>query len=177
MTEPTIEPLFQADEIERAVSELGKRLADELGPEDPLFLGLIGGSVIFLADLVRAYEPPVRYELVHVGYQHPEISASDLLAIQYPIPVDLADQSLVVVKDVISSGVTETYLLEQFLEKGARRVRFATLIDLEDERKTDLEDVYKAFSVKRSGPFVGYGLKYRGRYGNLPYVGQIANGD
>jgi len=81
-----------------------------------------------------------------------------------------------VVKDVIASGVTETYLLEQFLEKGASRVRFATLIDLEDERKTDLDEVYKAFTIKRSGPLVGYGLKYRGRYGNLPYVGQIANG-
>ncbi len=170
---PDIEPLFQADEIARAVRDLGSRLHQELGDTDPLFLGLLGGSVIFLADLVRAYESPVRFELVHVGYHHPEIAAAEVLAIQYPIPVDLEDQDLLVVKDVIKSGVTETYLAEQLHQKGARRVRFVTLVDMPEERKTELAIDHSVFSVQESGPLVGYGLKYQGRFGNLPYIGKL----
>jgi hypoxanthine phosphoribosyltransferase len=176
-TDQPIEPLFQADEIEREVLDLGRRLADDLADDDPLFLSLLGGSVIFLADLVRAYRPPVRFEFVQVGYRHPEVAAADLLEIQYPIPIDVADQDLVVVKDVISTGVTETYLSEQFLQKGARSVRYAALIDLPDERRADLDVVYRAFSLDHAGPLVGYGLKYRGRYGNLPYIGRLSAGD
>jgi len=168
-----IEPLFRADEIERAVLDLGARLYRELGDDDPLFLGLLGGSVVFLADLVRAYEAPVRFELVHVAYHQPEIAASELLAIQYPIPVDMVDQDLLVVKDVVKSGVTETYLAEQLRQKGARRVRFVTLIDMPDERKTELEIDHHLFSVRENAPLVGYGLKHQGRYGNLPYVGRL----
>ncbi len=176
-TLPAVEPLFQADEIERAVLDLGARLHQELGDADPLFLGLLGGSVIFLADLVRAYETPVRFELVHVAYHHPEVAAAELLAIQYPIPVDMVDQDLLVVKDVIKSGITETYLEEQLLQKGARRVRFVTLIDMPDERKTELEIDHRVFSVRENGPLVGYGLKHEGRYGNLPYIGRLTGGD
>ena len=173
MTEPTIEPLFQSDEIEREVLDLGRRLRSELEGQDPLLLSLLGGSVIFLADLVRAYEEPVRFEFVQVGYRHPEVSAVDVLEIQYPIPVDVADQHVVVIKDVITSGVTETYLGEQFDQKGARSVRFVSLIDLPDERKTDLAVDHRAFSLVNNRPLVGYGLKYKGRYGNLPFIGRL----
>lgn len=169
-----VEPLFQADEIERAVLDLGARLHRELGDDDPLFLGLLGGSVIFLADLVRAYEAPVRFELVHVAYHHPQVAAAELLAIQYPIPVEMEGQDLLVVKDVTKSGVTETYLEEQLLQRGARRVRFITLVDMPDERKTELEIDHRVFTVHENGPLVGYGLKYRGRYGNLPFIGRLA---
>lgn len=176
-TDQPIEPLFQADEIEREVLDLGHRLADDLAEDEPLFLSLLGGSVIFLADLVRAYRPPVRFEFVQVGYRHPEVSAADLLEIQYPIPIDVNDQNLVVVKDVISTGVTETYLAQQFLQKGARSVKYTALIDLPDERRTDLDVVYHAFTLDHAGPLVGYGLKFHGRYGNLPYIGRLTTTD
>ncbi|HEX6200561.1 MAG TPA: phosphoribosyltransferase family protein [Thermoanaerobaculia bacterium] len=167
-----IEIVFDAQEIESAVLSLGRRLRDELAGDDPLLLSLLGGSVIFLADLVRAYEDPVRYEFVDVGYTRAGGGESDLLAIHYPIPVDLAEQQVLVVKDVVSSGVTETYLAEQFRDRGAASVRFVALIDLPEERKTELDVDYHAFSLERSAPLVGYGLKHDGRYGNLPYVGR-----
>jgi hypoxanthine phosphoribosyltransferase len=171
-----VEIVFDTQEIESAVLSLGRRLRDDFAGHDPLLLSLLGGSVIFLADLVRAYEDPVRYEFVDVGYTHsrgaPSYPDSELLAIHYPIPVDLAGQQVLVVKDVVSSGVTETYLAGQFRDKGADSVRFVALIDLPEERKTELDVDYHAFSPERSAPLVGYGLKHDGRYGNLPYVGR-----
>lgn len=168
-----IEILFEPDEIEREVLQLGHRLHADLTGTDPLFLSLLGGSVIFLADLVRAYGEPVRYEFVQVGYRYPEVAASDLMAIQYPISVDLAGQDVLVIKDVVASGVTESYLAEQLQRMGAARVRLVALIDMPDERKTELEVDYHAFSLERSAPLVGYGLKYDGRLGNLPYIGRF----
>lgn len=170
-----IEILFEPDEIEREVLDLGRRLREDLAGADPLFLSLLGGSVIFLADLVRAYADPVRFEFVHVGYRHPEVSASDVLAIHYPIPVDLAGQDVLVIKDVVTSGITETYLAEQLRQMGAARVRLVALIDMPDQRKTELDVDYRAFELERSTPLVGYGLKHDGRCGNLPYIGRFVD--
>lgn len=167
-----VETIYAADEIEREVLDLGRRLRADLDGEDPLFLSLLGGSVIFLADLVRAYDEPVHYEFVQVGYRRREVAATEEMAIHYPIPVDLAGQRLLVIKDVVTTGVTETYLAEQFLQKGAARVDFVALIDMPAERRTELELDYRAFSLGRSGPLVGYGLKHDGRFGNLPYIGR-----
>ena len=130
---------------------------------------LLEGSLVFLSDLVRAIPAPVRFELIQVHSGED----SGVIRIEYPIPVDIAGQSVVVVKDVVASGVTEPYLGQQLRDHGARQVRFATLIDLPDERKTDFQPDYAAFSTSRRGVLVGYGLKHMGRYGNLPGVGRV----
>jgi hypoxanthine phosphoribosyltransferase len=166
-----IEPLFDAETVRGNVRDLGRRLGEELSGEDPLLVALLGGSVIFLADLVRAVERPVRYEFIQVASgESPEPGVVEL---RYPLPLDIAGQSVVVLKDVVTSGVTEPYLEQQLRDHGAREVRFAALIDIPDERKTPFEVSYAAFHTGRQGLLVGYGLKHEGRWGNLPYVGRI----
>jgi hypoxanthine phosphoribosyltransferase len=163
-----VEPLFDADVLRESIRDLGRRIHEEMADDDPLLVALLGGSVIFLADLVRAIARPVRFELIHVGSD--ESAESGVMQIQYPIPVEIAGQSVVVVKDVVASGVTEPYLEQQLRDHGARAVRFAALIDIPDDRKTGFEVSYAVFSTPRQGVLVGYGLKHDGRYGNLPYV-------
>lgn len=178
-SQPDIEPLFEAETVRDSVTTLGRRLTEDLGDEDPLLLALLGGSVIFLADLVRAIERPVRFELIDVSYSESaagEADGSGVLQIQYPIPLDIAGQSVLVLKDVVSSGVTEPYLEQQLRDHGAGKVRFAALIDMPDERKTGFELHYSALSTRRQGLLVGYGLKHEGRYGNLPFVGRLSMG-
>jgi hypoxanthine phosphoribosyltransferase len=183
-----IEILFEEAEVRDRVTALGRRIAAELGPEDPLLIALLGGSVIFLADLVRAIEQPVRYGLIDVAYRadRPEPAqladasegeeAAEVMRIEYPIPIEIAGQSVLVLKDVVSSGVTEPYLEQQLRDHGAREVRFAALIDMPDERKTAFNLHYSALTTHRKGLLVGYGLKHEGRFGNLPYVGRLADG-
>lgn len=174
---PNVDPLFDADTVRESVSALGRQISDELGGEDPLLVALLGGSVIFLADLVRAIGRPVRYELIDVGVSQTEGGEENggVVEIHYPIPVDIAGQSVLVLKDVVSSGVTEPYLEQQLRDHGARTVRFAALIDMPDERKTEFELHYRALTAERQGGLlVGYGLKHAGRYGNLPYVGRLS---
>lgn len=175
-----IEPLFDAEALRASVGELGRRITEELADDDPLLVALLGGSVIFLADLVRAIEKPVRFEFIQVGLEGAADSARTgemgdigVTQIRYPLPLDVAGQSVLVLKDVVSSGVTEPYLEQQLRDHGAREVRFAALIDIPDERKTAFEVSYAAFRTGRQGVLVGYGLKQDARYGNLPYVGRI----
>ncbi len=174
MSENEIQLLYDAQTIGEKVATLGDRLARGLGAADPLVVSIVGGSVVFLADLIRAIELPVRFEFIQVQYS---MAAHDegTLEIHFPISVDVAGQSLVIVKDVIATGVIENYLSSQFLQRGAREVRFAALLDLPEERRTEFEADYRLFTPKRSGTFVGYGLKYRGRYGNLAYIGRLAD--
>lgn len=166
-----IEPLFDADSVRASVRELGQRIGRELAGESPLLIALLGGSVIFLADLVRAIEEPVRFEFIQVGSG--EGAEPGVQQIRYPLPLDVAGQSVLVLKDVVTSGVTEPYLEQQLRDHGARDVRFAALIDIPDERKTGFEVSYAAFRSGRQGLLVGYGLKHEGLYGNLPYLGRI----
>ena len=172
-----IEPLFDAETLQASIRELGRRINRELAGDDPLLIALLGGSVIFLADLVRAIERPVRFEFIQVGRDGSDDAShpgdSGVTRIRYPLPLDLAGQSVLVLKDVVSSGVTEPYLEQQLRDHGAREVRFAALIDIPDERKTPFEATYAAFRTGRQGVLVGYGLKHDGRYGNLPYVGRL----
>lgn len=169
-----LEPLFDADAVRAHVQELGKRIGEELAGEDPLLIALLGGSVIFLADLVRAIDRPVRFEFIQVGSGPAgEGAEPGVTQIRYPLPLDVAGQSVLVLKDVVTSGVTEPYLEQQLRDHGAREVRFAALIDIPDERKTDFQVGYAAFETGRQGLLVGYGLKHDGRYGNLPYVARI----
>jgi hypoxanthine phosphoribosyltransferase len=173
---PAIETLFDAEAVRDSVAALGRKIDGELGGEDLLLIALLGGSVIFLADLVRAIGRPVRYEFIDVAY-HVDPAASEetdeVLRIQYPIPIEIAGQSVLVLKDVVSSGVTEPYLEQQLRDHGAAQVRFAALIDLPDERKTAFDLHYSALTSHRRGVLVGYGLKAQGLYGNLPYVGRL----
>ncbi len=176
-TPPGIEVLFDTGTVRESVEALGRQLGDELGDENPLLLALLGGSVIFLADLVRAIGRTVRYEFIDVAYR---VAAGDeeggeVLRIEYPIPIDIAGQSVLVLKDVVSSAVTEPYLEQQLRNHGASQVRFAALIDMPDERKTAFDLHYSALLTHRRGVLVGYGLKHQGAYGNLPYVGRLAD--
>jgi hypoxanthine phosphoribosyltransferase len=175
---PAVESLFDADTVRDSVAALGRQLGEELGDEDPLLIALLGGSVIFLADLVRAIPRPVRFEFIDVAYHvDPALDETEdeVMRIEYPIPIEIAGQSVLVLKDVVSSAVTEPYLEQQLRDHGAARVRFAALIDLPDERKTAFDLHYSALTSHREGVLVGYGLKAQGRYGNLPYVGRLAD--
>ena len=172
MSHPEIAPLYDAETVVERVREVGSAIAAELAHDDPVVVALLPGSEIFLADLVRAIEIPLRFEFIRVEYRHGR-GEEEPLGIHFPIPVDVAGENILLLKDIVGSGVIETYLSNELRSHGARSVRFAALIDLPEERTTNFELDYFVFSTQRAGRLVGYGLKYNGRLGNLPYVGRV----
>lgn len=166
----TIQPLHTAEQIAERVAGLARRLDAELRAEDPILVSVLNGSAPFLCDLLRHLESPFRFDFMRVDYEAG--GGTEPLQIHYQLPSEVRDQTLVLFKDVVSTGVIETYLLNQLRQHGARRVLFATLIDLTAERKTDFQPDYPLFSQERQGLMVGYGLTHQQRFGHLPFIGR-----
>ncbi len=170
MTASGIQCIYDAATVEAGVRALGERIEREIAAEDPLVVSLLSGSVVFLADLIRAIATPLRFSFIQSDTAE---DGAGPKRVHYPLPLDIAGQSLLVLKDVVSSGVVETYLADELRQHGARRVRFAALIDLPSERKTDFALDYAVFTTERPGTFAGYGLKHDGHFGSLPYLGRL----
>ena len=172
MSDVRLQVLYDEATIATNVRDLGRRLEADHAGSTPVLISIVGGSVVFLADLLRAMEQPVRYEMVQVQYSASS-SADDVMQIHFPISLNVAGQSLVVLKDVVATAVIENYLLSQLTDLGARQVRFVALIDLPEERRSDFHVDYRVFTPRRPGIFVGYGLKRDGMFGNLPYLARL----
>lgn len=172
MNERRLQVLYDEDTIATNVRDLGRRLEADHAGSTPVLISIVGGSVVFLADLLRAIEQPVRYEAVQVQYS-PSAATEGAIEIQFPIGLDVSGESLVVLKDVVATGVIENYLMSQLLDHGARQVRFVALIDLPEERRSDFHVDYRVFTPRRPGVFVGYGLKRDGMFGNLPHLARL----
>lgn len=173
MSEPRVECLYDAKTVAEGIKKLGERIEREIAAEDPLVVSLLGGSVIFLADLIRAIATPLRFSYIQSDTSD---EAAEPKRVHYPLPLEIAGQRVLVLKDVVSSGVVETYLANELRRHGATTVRFAALIDLPSERKTDFVLDYAVFSTARAGTFAGYGLKHHGHFGSLPYLGRLVEG-
>ena len=170
MNDPRVECLYDAATVASGVRALGERIEREIASEDPLVVSLLSGSVIFLADLIRAIATPLRFSYIQSDTSD---EAAEPKRVNYPLPLEISGQSVLVLKDVVASGVVETYLASELRQHGAKRVRFAALIDLPSERKTDFALDYAVFTTERPGTFAGYGLKHHGHFGSLPYLGRL----
>lgn len=170
MNDPRVECLYDAATVASGVRALGERIEREIASEDPLVVSLLSGSVIFLADLIRAIATPLRFSYIQSDTSD---EAAEPKRVHYPLPLEISGQSVLVLKDVVASGVVETYLASELKQHGAKRVRFAALIDLPSERKTDFALDYAVFTTERPGTFAGYGLKHHGHFGSLPYLGRL----
>jgi hypoxanthine phosphoribosyltransferase len=172
MSQTHVEVLYDAATVQAGVKALGERLDREIASEDPLVVSLLAGSVIFLADLVRAIRTPLRFAFIQSDLTE---RTGSVTAVHYPLPLDIRGQSLLVLKDVVASGIVETYLGNELKEHGATTVRFAALMDLPSERKTEFPLDYAVFTAQRTGTFVGYGLKQHGLHGSLPFLGRLSD--
>lgn len=172
MSDKRLQVLYDEETIAANVRDLGRRLEADHSGTTPILISIVGGSVVFLADLLRSIEQPVRYEAVQVQYTA-AAGEDEVVDIHFPISLNVTGQSLVVLKDVVATGVIENYLMSQLTGLGASQVRFVALIDLPEERKSDFHVDYRVFTPRRPGVFVGYGLKRDGMFGNLPYLARL----
>lgn len=170
MSEP--ETILTAEQIARRVNELGREIRKESGSEPVLLLGILKGAAVFLSDLLRATPAPVSFDFIDVIRDANDTEAADALEIDFLTHFDLQRKRVYVLKDVVSTGVIETYLLSQLRQRQPRELKLVALLDRPDLRTSALNVDYSAFVVKE-GMFVGYGLELEGRHGELPYIARI----
>ena len=167
-----IKRAFTAKEIAKRVAALGGRIRDDAGDDGVLLLGVLKGTSCFLADLMRAIPGDVGYGFIDVVRDVADTETAAAMEIDFLNWIDIAGRNVYLLKDVVSTGVIENYLLTQLRQKNPASLRLVAMLDRPDLRTVDLKADYHLFHVSE-GNFVGYGLELDGGYGNLPYIGRM----
>jgi len=167
-----VKKAFGADKIEKRVKALGKQIRKDAGKGEILLLGILKGASIFLADLMRAIPGEVNYGFIDVVRDIDDTGTASALEIDFVSHVEIERRNVYVLKDVVSTGVIENYLLQQLRLHEPASVHLVALLDRPDLRTVEIAADYRAFKVSE-GSFVGYGLEIAAKHANLPYIGRI----
>ena len=173
-TEVTV--LYPEDVIARRVAALGAAIGDALPERELCVLGLMKGSLVFMADLIRRIPLDLTVHLVRVTSHREQDRGRVMTEIVYATSVPLEGRDVLLVEDIVDTGITLSYLLGHLHEHGARSVRVCALVDKPDARKIDVHPEWSAFTLAPSEEdrfLVGYGLDWMERYRGLPYIGTI----
>ena len=157
--------LITAEEIEEKVSEIGKRISEDYEGKNPIFVGVLKGCFIFMADLMRHVSIPCSMDFMAVS-SYKGTSSTGAVKINKDLNQDIEGRHLILVEDILDSGVTFNYLKV----RQPASISIITLMDKPAHRKAPVTADYACFDVPDAF-VVGYGLDYNERYRNLPYIG------
>jgi hypoxanthine phosphoribosyltransferase len=165
--------LISAEQIQQRVRELGAQISADYSAEDDLLLvGVLKGCAMFMVDLARAIELPLSLDFIAVASYGASTESSGVVRLIKDLDVDIAGRNLLIVEDIIDSGLTLDYLRSQLLRRNPASLRICTLLNKPDRRIADVGVDYLGFDIPNEF-VVGYGLDYAERYRNLPYVGVL----
>ena len=172
MENDILKVLVTEEEIQKRIQELGDALYDKFQGKNPLFLGVLKGSFVFMADLVRACQVKSDVEFIAVSsYQNATVS-SGRVQITHDLQQDITGRHVIIVEDILDSGNTLAFLKEYFLTKGAASITIVTLLDKPSRRVKAITADLAGFVVPDEF-VVGYGLDYCQQYRNVPYIGVL----
>lgn len=162
--------LISAEEIAAKTLELGEMINKEYAGKDLLMISVLKGSIVFMADLMRAITIPAKIDFMAVSSYGSGTKSSGVVKIIKDIDIELAGKDLLIVEDILDSGMTLNYLKEMLNGRNPASIRIATLLDKPSRRKVPIQPDYRGFEVPDEF-LVGYGLDYDEHYRNLPYIG------
>jgi hypoxanthine phosphoribosyltransferase len=163
------EILISAAQIQQRVGELGAEISRDYTGLEPRLIGILKGVVPFVADLIRAISIPVTTDYMSIQKYHPE--SEDIAAVRLLKDLDLsiAGEHVLLVEDIVDSGLTMEYILAQLRNRGPASLRVCTLFNKPANRVVDLPLDYIGFDLPETF-VVGYGLDFRQKYRNLPHL-------
>lgn len=162
-------PMITQEEMRKRIKELGLRIAEDYQDKDLLMIGVLKGAFAFFADLSRAIPLPLRVDFLVVSSYGDKKQSSGKVKVISDISPSLKGQDVLVVEDIVDSGLTLTILKKKIMAKKPRSLRFCTLLDKPQRRQTDVVIDYVGFTIPNKY-VVGYGLDYENKYRNLPYI-------
>ncbi len=169
--QPELTLKYTAEEIESRVADVAARIGRDYQNRPLVIVSLLKGSAFFLADLSRKIESPHGYEFINVTRR--ESGGSESIEIDFSTPLSIAGKDVVVLKDVVNTGIIEAYLMNQLRTDGPASIRFAAIVDKPNERRTSVLVDYALFTSQDADLLVGYGMEQGGRFGYLPHIASI----
>ena len=165
--------LVSEDALKAKVNELGAQISRDYAGKDLLLVSILKGSVVFMADLMRAVQIPCAIDFMVVSsYGGANTSSTGLVKIIKDLDADLTGRDVLIVEDILDSGVTLHYLMQILAARGANSIRLCTLLSKPERRKIQVDVDYLGFEIPDEF-VVGYGLDYAEKYRNLPDIGVL----
>ena len=164
--------LISHDEIVTAARELGQKLTEDYQGKNPILVGILKGSVPFMAELIKHIDTHIELDFMLVSSYHGGTSSSGVINIIKVMDQDIKGRDILFVEDIIDTGKTLKSLKELFEGRQPASVKIATLLDKPEGRLVEIEADYTCFTIPNEF-VVGYGLDYDENYRNLPYIGVL----
>ena len=164
--------LISHDEIVTAARELGQKLTEDYQGKNPILVGILKGSVPFMAELIKHIDMHIELDFMLVSSYHGGTSSSGVINIIKDMDQDIKGRDILFVEDIIDTGKTLKSLKELFEGRQPASVKIATLLDKPEGRLVEIEADYTCFTIPNEF-VVGYGLDYEENYRNLPYIGVL----
>jgi hypoxanthine phosphoribosyltransferase len=164
--------LITSEEIGMRVRELGQQITNDYAGKDILMIGVLRGAVIFMSDLARAIKRPIDIDFMAISSYGLATNSSGVVRIMKDLDEVVEGRHLLIVEDIIDSGLTLNYLVENLKSRQPASIRICTLLSKPDRRKVDVQVDYNGFIIPDYF-VVGYGLDFAGKYRNLPFIGVL----
>ena len=171
MTNDIERVLISEEAIESEVARVGRQITEDFRDKNPIFVGLLKGCFIFMADLMRHVDIKCTMDFMAVS-SYSGTSSTGAVKINKDLGQDIEGRHVIIVEDILDSGVTLSYLKHYLLGRKPASITIATLLDKPARRKSDIVADYSCFEVPDAF-VVGYGLDYNEHYRNLPYIGVL----
>ncbi|NJD01118.1 MAG: hypoxanthine phosphoribosyltransferase [Ruminiclostridium sp.] len=175
MTEDFEEILIDSQQIRNRVAELGSQISKDYAGRELVLVGVLKGGFVFLADLMREITIPVDMDLIAVSSYGASTKSSGVVRILKDIDVNITGKHVLIVEDLVDTGLTLKYLKDLFRTRGPESVKICTAFDKPSRRKVDIRIEYEGIIVPDKF-IVGYGLDYAGKYRNLPDIRTLKPG-
>lgn len=161
--------LISQEDIEARVEELAKKITKEYKGKELIIVCILKGGAIFLADLVKRINIPLMLDFMAVSSYGQSTKSSGVVRILKDLDNDIEDKHVLIVEDIVDTGLTLHYLMDYIKSRGPKSVKVCSFLDKPDRRKVDVTADYIGFSIPDKF-VVGYGLDYAQLYRNLPYL-------
>jgi hypoxanthine phosphoribosyltransferase len=164
--------LISEEEIQAKVKKLGSELTNEYQDRFPLVIGVLKGAMPFMGDLIKRIDTHLEMDFMDVSSYGSSTVSSGEVKILKDLDTSVEGRDILIVEDIIDSGLTLSYLVELFRYRKAKSIKIVTLLDKPTGRKADIKADFVCFEVPDAF-VVGYGLDYSERYRNLPFIGVL----
>ena len=171
---PNLEVLLSEATIHNRIVEIGAQIAQEYAGLNPLLVGVLKGACFFLSDLLRAIDIPLSIEFMAISSYGSSTRTSGEVRILKDLDVPIENRHIIVVEDIVDTGLTLSYLLANLRSRGAASVKLVALLDKFERRERDVTIDYLGFAIPDHF-VVGYGLDFAERYRNLPFIAVLKN--
>lgn len=169
---PDMRVLITAEQISERVSAMARDIDRDFADETPVLIGLLKGSFVFMADLCRAMSVPHHIDFMAIAAYGGGTAPSGAVRLLKDLSVNITGRSVIIVEDIIDSGLTLAYIRRLLLARQPKRLAIATLLDKKSRRQTELPIEYVGFEIG-AGFVVGYGLDLAERYRHLPHIAEL----